>query len=160
MRRVEQSVSLLDLGEHKHINSTYKCKNDIRAGVPDLSDGELAEIGLDDMGEEEFFCKNFLLMFTALNFLGWGAERPEEPLELTVTAVMTVGRIVVADCMGFTEGSSARFSAASMVVFSWTAVVNIASKLFPSDPAALASSLVVDSDIPGVSVSISAIDAS
>jgi hypothetical protein len=159
MRRVEQSVSLLDLGEHKHINTTHKCKNDIRAGVPDLSDGELTELGLDDTGEE-FFCKNFLLMFTALNFLGWGAERPAEPLELAVTVVMTVGRIVVADCIGGTEGSSARFSVASTVVLCWTAVVNIASKLLPSDPAALASSLLVDSNSPGVSVSISAIDAS
>ena len=160
MRIVEQSVSLLDLGEHKHINTAYKYKKDIRAEVPDLSDGELAEIGLDDMGEEEFFCKNFLLMFTALNFLGWGAERLAELLELAVTVVTIVGRIVVADCIGGTEGSCAGFSAASTAVLSWIAVVNIASKQFPSDPAAPASSFLANSDSPGVSVSISAIGAS
>lgn len=41
----------------------------LRAGLPDFR-GEVVEVGLAEIGEDEFFCKNFLLMFTALNFFG------------------------------------------------------------------------------------------
>ena len=141
----------------------YKYKSNVRAGVPDFSEDELVEIGLDEIGEEEFFCKNFLLMFTALNFFGCGAERPIELAEPDATAVMIVSREVAADSTGDTDGPSATFSTASMAVsgaFSGTTVVDAAPRLTPSDPAAPESSLIVKSDSPRVSVSIFAIDAS
>lgn len=42
------------------------------------------------MGEAEFFCKNFLLMFTALNFFGCGVMTVEL-LDAEETAVLMVG---------------------------------------------------------------------
>jgi hypothetical protein len=151
------------LGEHKDDSATYKYKNNVRAGVPDLSDGELDEIGLDEIGEEEFFSKNFLLMLTALNFFACGAERPVKLLDPDATAVTIVGRVVAPDCGGANDGPSPTFSSVSMAVSGaccGTAVVDVVSKLSPSDPAAPVSSRLVNSDSPGVSVSIFAIDAS
>jgi hypothetical protein len=151
------------LDGHKDGDAAYKHKNNVRAGAPDLRDGELDEIGLDEIGEEEFFCKNFLLMLTALNFFGCGAERPVELPDPDAMAVMIVGRIVGPDCGGATEGPSATFSSVSMVVSGaccGTAAVDVTSRLTPSDPKAPVSSRLVNSDSPGVSVSIFAIDAS
>ena len=122
-----------------------------------------AEFGLDELGEEEFFCKNFLLMFTALNFFGWGAERPVELVEPDATAVIIVGRVVESDGVSGTEGSCATFSTASMGAsdaFSGMTVVDVRSTLTSSNTAAPLSSLPVKSDSPGVSASIFAIHAS
>jgi hypothetical protein len=151
------------LGEYKDDNTINKHKNSIRVEVPDLSDGELDEIGLGEIGEEEFFCKNFLLMLTALNFFRCGAGRPVELLDPDATAVMMVGRVVAPDCGGVTDGPSTTFSSVSMIVSGaccGTAVVDVVSRLSPSVPAVPVSSRLVNSDSPGVSVSIFAIDAS
>jgi hypothetical protein len=123
----------------------------------------LIEIGLDEVGEEEFFRKNFLLMFTELNFFGCWAERLAELPDPGVIAVITVGRVVDPGCVGETEVPMTTFSSASMVIsgaFSRTAVVDFASKQTSSNPADPVSSRLDDSDSPGVSVSIFAINAS
>jgi len=44
--KTEQLVLLLILGGHKDGDEAYKHKNHVRAGAPDLRDGELDEVGL------------------------------------------------------------------------------------------------------------------
>lgn len=154
----ERLVLRLDLIGHKDC-ATYKCKSNVRAGAPDLSEDVLAEVGLDEIGEE-FFCRNFLLMFTALNFFGCGAERPVELVEPDATAVMIVGR-GLSDCTERISVPSVTFSTASMVSGTLCGtVVDVTSSLTSSDPTPPESSLLVESDSPGVSVPIFAIYAS
>lgn len=47
------------------------------AGLPDLTTGTWFDDVVADPEEDEFFCKNFLLMLTEVNFFGCGAANDE-----------------------------------------------------------------------------------
>ena len=115
-----------------------------RAGLPALFDGEVVETGLEVAGEDEFFCKNFLLISEALNFFGCGAERLATLVGPDERAVTIVGSEVVLDSDAGIEAASALSPASRFVcsgALSGTAATDTPSELPPNDFATSVTSL-------------------